>query len=319
MTGFNEFLVVVGAMFLLLITGFIMRKVNVIDDTSSNRLSALIIKLAQPVLIVSSLISAERSVDNLILGGKMLLIGILLHGFMALIAYFSCKGFKDFDERKISEFSMIFGNCGFLGFPIFEALFPDKGLFLGAFLVISFHLVLWTWGIAILGRKRPDIKLTVKKIFINLGTVPSAIGMVLYLALLPFPELSYPEFIVKSCNYIGSLCTPISMLVTGALIATKPIKSLLTSGKLYYTSVLKLFVIPLIICTVMSLLGFDDDMIKFCTIAAALPSASTVSMLAELHKISPSYASQSVGFSTLISLATMPCVMLIAPKIIEIL
>ena len=317
MTGFNEFLIVVGAMFLLLATGFIMRKTEVIDDTASNRFSALIIKLAQPVLIVSSLISAERSVDNLILGGKMLLIGILLHSFMAFVAYFSCKGFKDFDERKISEFSMIFGNCGFLGFPIFEALFPDKGLFLGAFLVISFHLVLWTWGIAILGRKRPDIKLTVKKVFINLGTVPSAIGIALYLALLPFPELSYPEFLVKSCNYVGSLCTPISMLITGALIATKPIRSLITSGKLYYTSILKLFVIPLTICVIMSVLGFEDDMIKFCTIAAALPTASTASMLGELHNISPSYASQIVGFSTLISLATMPLVMLIAPIIIE--
>ena len=317
MTGFNEFLVVVGAMFLLLAIGFVTRKTGVIDDASSNRLSALIIKLAQPTLIVSSLIGAERSTENLILGGKMLLIGVLLHCFMALIAYFSCKGFKDFDERKISEFSMIFGNCGFLGFPIFEALFPDKGLFLGAFLVISFHLVLWTWGIAILGRKRPDIKLTVKKIFINLGTVPSAIGLALYLALLPFPELSYPEFLVKACNYVGSLCTPISMLITGALIATKPIKEFLTSGKLYYVSILKLLVIPLVVCTVMAILGFDDDMVKFCTIAAALPTASTASMLGELHNISPSYASQAVGFSTLVSLATMPCVMLIAPVIIE--
>ena len=51
---FNEFLTVIATIFFLLIVGFILRKTHIIDDLASNRLSQLIVGIAQPMLIISS-------------------------------------------------------------------------------------------------------------------------------------------------------------------------------------------------------------------------------------------------------------------------
>ncbi len=323
MQNFGSFLSVIATIFFLLIVGFILRKIGVIDDTASNRLSKLIINIAQPMLIIHSLTSQAYSNAQLKSGFRIFLVGMLVHTVMAVIAYFACLKIKDLNERKITEFSMVLGNCGFIGFPIFESLFGENGLFLGAFFVVSFHLTLWTWGIAILARKREDIKLTWKKVLFNFGTIPCSIGLLLFvlkgLLQVYFPTFDYPFFFYEGCRYLGSLCTPISILITGALIATKPLKEMFTSFKLYYLSLTKLFFIPIVVCALMSILRFDYDTILFCTVAASMPSAAVSSMLAELHSISPHYASQGVGFTTLISVGTMPLILLIVPKIFEIL
>jgi predicted permease len=311
---FNQFLTVIATIFFLLAVGYIIQKIGIVDDVSSNRLSKLIVGIAQPMLIFSSLIGMEYSSETAKMGFRMLIIGLAVHAFMSIFAFFSCKWIRELDERKITEFAMVMGNCGFIGFPIFESLFGDTGLFLGAFFIISFQITLWSWGVMILARKRDDIKISLKKILINKGTVPSLIGIIFF-----FLNIPLPEFITSGCDYVASLCTPISVLITGALIATKPLKQFFTLPKLYYLSFMKLIVLPLLVCAVMSLLNFDADTIVFCTVAAAMPSAAVASMFGTIYSIKPSYASQAVGFTTLLSVGTMPLVMLIVPKIIEIL
>ena len=269
---FSAFFVVIETVFVLLAAGFVLRKMGIVDGVATNRLSKLIINIAQPSLIISSLISAEYSRENLFSGFRVFFIGMAIHAFMSVFAFVVCGKMKNFDERKISEFALVFANCGFLGFPVLESRFGAKGLFLGAFYIISFHLFLWTWGVAILARKRKDIKLTWKKVLLNFGTVPCTIGLILYLL-----NLNLPQFVYQSVSYLGSLCTPVAMIVTGSLIATKPLKEFFTSLKLYYVSLQKLIVLPILICVLMSLMRFDAETVLFCTALAAIPSASTTS------------------------------------------
>ena len=165
----------------------------------------------------------------------------------------------------------------------------------------------------ILGRGRSDIKLTVRKAFINLGTVPSAIGFVLFL--MPF-EL--PGFMVSSLSYISSLCTPVSMLIIGALLAGRTLKQMFCEGKAYYHCLFKLVLIPMAVCLIMKLLGFGDNWVLFATAITAMPSATSVTMFAELHDISQGYSAQCVGTSSLLSLATMPMVIYLAEIIITL-
>ncbi len=307
---FTALLNTIITLFILLIAGFIAGKLNIIDETGSKKLSRLIISIGQPFLIISSLIGAKYSVDNLILGLKTFLIGLVVHAIMAFAAYFFCIKFRDIDERKISEFSMIFGNVGFLGFPILESLFGSEGLFMGTFFMISFQIVLWIWGIAILARKREDIKLTPKKILLNYATVPAAIGLAIYAL-----NFNLPAFVYSGSSYLASLCTPISMLITGALLSRRTMKQIFLSPKMYYISLVKLIIIPLLICVIAKLIGMDYMWIVFLTAVSAMPSASTVSMLADLYDISPEYAAQSVGTTSLLSIASMPLVMLLAEQI----
>ncbi len=316
--NFTALLTIIATLFLLMACGFYARKRGIMDDVASKRLSTLIIQIGQPMMIVSALAEAEFSMDNLKDGLIVVGLGLVLHAIMAVMAFFLCKGFRDLDERKITEFSLVFTNTGFIGFPIMEALFGPKGLFLASFYVVSFNLFIWSWGIAILARKRTDIKLTVRKIFINLGSVPCLIGILIYMLAIPIPGFALPEFLLKFMSYLSGLCTPISVLITGALLATRTPKQIFGSGKIYYFSAFKLIGIPLVVCVIGKLIGLSDNMVLFCTVEAALPAAATITMFSEIYDLNAGYASQTVGTSSLLSIGTLPVVILIAQWIVSL-
>lgn len=304
---FSRLYTVIAAIFVLLICGMFLRKKNVINDVSSKNLSKLVICIAQPALIINSLIAIDYSSDMMADVAFVFIFGIILHFILAIPAFFSVKFIKDIDERKITEFALLYTNCGFIGLPILDALFGPVGTFLGAFYMVTFHLTLWTWGISIFARKRTDIRLTVKKVFINYGTVPSFIGIVLFALKAAFADFFViPEFVSTSLSYLASLCTPISLLIAGALIIKIGIKSLFLTPKLYFFSFLKLIAFPLFTALLTKLLGFEPTFIVFFTAITALPSASMVSMLAETYDINPEYSSLTVGISTLFSVVTIP-------------
>ena len=306
-TTFIDLLEVIGILTLLLITGYMSRRVNLIDDVGSKRLSSLIIKLGQPMMIVGALIRTDFGWDKLKTGLFFMLIGFLIHPLMMGLAWLTGPLYRDVNQRKISLFALTFTNCGFIGFPILDAIFPGEGSFIGAFFVIGFHIYVWTLGIYILGKGRDDVKLTPKKAFLNPGTVPCVIGLGLYLlkAVVPFPQFTI-DFTVS----LYAICMPISVLITGALIAKQGLLRMARTPSLYIFNAIKLLGIPLIVCLVAKLvtLGMADsyNTILFCTVIAALPSGATISMLGEMYDISPEYAAQCVGSSSILSIGTLP-------------
>ncbi len=306
--NFLSLLSTIATLFLLLVAGYGSRKLGIINDVASKNLSKLIVQLGQPMLIIGSLLSVEYSPQNLKQGLTITACGFLTHFILATLAFIFCKPIRDFDERKITEFSCIFGNCGFVGFPILKALFGNIGLFWGAFFIVSFHLTLWTWGISIYARKRPDIKLTPKKIIVNFGTIPCLIGVALYLSQ-AIPGMTIPLFVRDFLTYLSNLCTPITMLITGALLATRTPKQIFGNKNIYYLCALKMLLFPMIVLLITHLLGLSNEIVMLLTVMAAMPSAAMVSMLSELYDVNPGYASQSVGTTTLLCTLTLPIVL----------
>lgn len=316
--NFTALLNTIATLFIMLIVGYIAGKLGIVDGVASKKLSNLIITIAQPALIIYSIVKMQYSAENLELGLKTLALGFAVHLFMGAVAFLACLKIKELNERKILEFSMVFGNTGFIGIPIMESLFGDVGGFMASFIVVSFNILMWTLGIAILGRKRDDIKLTLKKALINKGTIPSVIGFSVFLLPILVPSFKLPSFALSSLSYIASLCTPVSMLIIGALLAGRSFKQIFGSGKVYYLCLFKLIVMPLLVTVIMKLLGFSDMWVLFAAALTSMPSATSVSMLAELYDITPGFSAQGVGTSSLLSIATMPCVIWLAQKIIEL-
>lgn len=317
--NFNALNTVVATLFLIMAVGFCCRKFNIIDNVASKRLSKLILTIGQPALLIHSLSSAEYSEKNVKMAGLMIILGFVFHGVLAIVSYFIAKPLKKVpDEQKITEFALMFANCAFIGFPIFEALLPESGIFMASFLTISFNILLWTWGLGIFARGRTDIKMTLKKVFFNFGTVPCVIGFALYLLKHPAIGFQIPEFATKGMQYLTNLCTPISVLVTGALIATQKPKQIFCSWKLYYFNIMKLIVLPILICLISKLIGLPKTYALFFTAAAALPSASSVAMMSETYGLDAGYSSLTVGTSSFLSVLTLPFTMFISQFIFSI-
>ena len=323
--NFDALYVVVATLFVLMAIGVLCRKVGVIDSTASKKLSKLILSVGQPAMLISSLAGAEYTEENVRIAWIMLGLGFVFHILLAGLSFvFALPLKKNLDEQKLSEFGFMFANCAFIGFPIFEAVIGPIGKFMASFLCVSFNILLWTWGLIIMGRGRNDIKLTAKKALVNFGTIPCLIGFALFLLKSPSVGFTLPPFITSAAQYLTNLCTPISVLVTGALIATQSPKKIFCSWKLYYFNFVKLIVLPMILCllakAVMLLLPHANLEIYaiFVTATAALPTASSVTMMAENYELDSGYSSLTVGISSLLSVLTLPLTMMIAGWILSL-
>ncbi len=305
------------SMFIVMVAGYYLRKKDMIDAAFSKKLSKLVLYVAQPVLIISSMIKMEVTSSNTKLLGKVLLMSFAVHIISAAAGWLSMRFMKDRAARSLSEHSIIFANVMFFGLPLVKQLFGDEAVAMASFYSMLFHVFAWTYGMIILGRDRDDIKLDRRKALLNCGTVPCTIGIVLYF--LNFTELvraAKLDGLLIAFDYIGGLCTPISLLVLGGVLATHPLKRLFFDTRVYWVCIVKLIVLPLAILLLTRIIGLDDRLSMFTMIMAALPTASITNMFAELYDIQPGYAATCVGMTTAVSVLTLPLLVYIANIII---
>lgn len=300
-------------LFMIVIISYTASKLKLIDQNFTKGFSSFIIFVAQPFMIMNALSEVEYSKENLIRGFTVTGLGFALMAVSALIAFLAVRGFKDVDERKIGQFGLIFANAGFMGIPVLKATFGEIGAFYGAFFQITFHLTLWTYGMFILSRKRKDIKFKPINMLLNFGTVPVILGIILYV--IPF---DLPAPVTMTMNMLSSVCAPGSMVIVGSILATIPLKSLLTDIKVYYIASLKLLFIPAVVCCLSVLFGLSEEFVYLFTLLAALPTATNCAMYAQKYEIAPQYGAKLASFTTVFSMATVPLMMYFSGLILSL-
>lgn len=295
----------------MVVVGYAIRRLNIIDDKISKNLSTLVIVVGQPFMLIGALLKNEYSPELLKTGLFVTFLGLVVHTLLAVVSHFAAKLWRDAEESRILEFSLIFANCAFIGFPILEAAFGAKGLFYGSFYVISFNLFMWSYGMFVLGRVRREIKMSPLKMIVNYGTTPCLIGLALYVW-----QLKLPAFLLTGASYIGAICTPLSTFVIGSLLAAIPVKKIFGSGKVYLFCFLKLIVLPLIVAAAAKIVGLSNEFVVLSAIMSALPTAANTAMFAEIYDIKPKLAAHAVGMSSLLAPAAIPLILFVTDLIL---
>ena len=216
---------------------------------------------------------------------------------------------------KIIEFSMVFANAGFIGFPILKSVMGDIGLFYGAFYVVTYNLGCWSYGAMIMAKGKPEYKLSLKTVFFNIGTVSCFLGLSIYALQLPVPA-----FIQTTAAHLGGLCTPLSLLVTGSLLAALPLGKTFANVKVYLFCAVKLILLPLLFAFLLHLVGADlllgdINLTVFLAVMVSLPPAAMTSLFSNMYDVKPSFAAQIVSLGTLLS----PVTTLVVIKITQII
>ena len=316
--NFSALITTCASLLLLILMGFILRKIKLLDEAFTKSLSSLVAKAALPFLIIHSITNLEFSSEKLKNGLLILMFGTLAHVFMAFAAKLVFSRTRNIDEKKIYEYGCVFSNCAFIGYPILSALFGEIGLFYGAFYVITYNLGCWSYGALIMAKGKPNHKITVKNIFINVGTVSCAAGLLLYILQIPIPA-----FLQTTMNHIGNLCTPLSLLVTGSLVAAMPLRNVFANPKLYAFCAVKLIALPVLAASILHLCGAsaligEINLTVFLAVMIGLPPAAFTSLFANMYDVKPSYAGQLVSLGTMLSSVTILLVIKITELILTI-
>lgn len=301
LTVLNQLLI----LFILLLIGYVGRKLNVFDGKVTKGLASILIKISLPALIISSMQSPFSS-ELLAQSGQILAFSFLVYGGSFLLALWIPKLLRaNPDEVGVFRFIIMFSNVGFMGYPVLEVIFGPEALFYGAIYNLPFNFLIFTVGIILLRAGRREQDSMNWKIFINPGAIAVCIGFILFTF-----SLHLPEAVAGAVDMMGSTTTPLSMIIVGALLFNIRVRQIFGNWRIYVVCAVRLFIIPLIVFLILRLFYNDTLMIGVPVIIAAMPAAANTAILAEEYKANGELASQGVFISTLVSIISIPIVSL---------
>ena len=185
---------------------------------------------------------------------------------------------------------------------LFTALFGSEGLLYASAYFTIFNLLLWTLGYSIVsGSSDP------KKVAGSLLRCPAiyaiVVGLVLYLFQIPLPTL-----ITQPMELLGDMNTPLSMLITGMLIASGDLRRILTDKHIWELTVVRMFFIPVLTIAAFAALGlFRYGMAtQVVLLLECCPAAAITSVFAVQFRHDEQFAAGSVVLTTLLSILFLP-------------
>lgn len=286
-------------LFLIMMLGFFIRKKNIINDDITKGLSELLINVTLPFMIISSF-TLQYDSEMMIIGSKILIYSIFIH--VALIFFSKILYTKNLKEkRQVLKFITVFSNVGFIGYPILYGMLGEKGVFFAAIFNIPFNLFLWTIGVMFFTGEK-NLK-SIKKVMVNPATIAVFIGIIIFRF-----SINLPVSIKSTFNMVGSITTPISMIVIGSMLAERNVKEIFMDASLYYGAFVRLVLIPFLIFIILKFIGTDKLIMQICVVLEAMPAAVITAIIAEKYDGDAVYASQSVFVTTVLSLITIPII-----------
>ncbi|MGB3366677.1 MAG: AEC family transporter, partial [Acidaminobacteraceae bacterium] len=187
----------VFVLFLLIVSGFVIKKLKVVSDNINKEISSLVINVALPAIIITSM---NQSFTPEILKNSimLLLISACVYGFAIVFAklYVKLNGYSG-SKRDIYEYILIFANVGYMGYPVVSVALGEIGVFYAAVYNLSFNFLVWTYGVHLIARSSDEEK--IKKNFFNPGLIALIIGFSLFLL-----SINFPSPIHRTLEMIGS-------------------------------------------------------------------------------------------------------------------
>ena len=122
-------------LFLLMGTGFLCYKLGIITDEVSKKLSAIVVNIANPALVLTGCMGESR-----IQGKQLLLIAaiiVLVYGALVALAMLVPRLLRvPLQSRGTYQAMTLFSNIGFMGFPVVAALYGNSALLYAALFTI---------------------------------------------------------------------------------------------------------------------------------------------------------------------------------------
>lgn len=292
-------LVQMTKLFLLMIMGYLANKMNYLDSIANEKISKLIVNVTIPFLIISAAIGQEAGNTS-----KFLLVIIIAVVSYILIPFISQMVVKWLRWENEYQLMLNYSNLGFMGIPIISSLYGTEAvIYVSLFMMVS-NISIFSTGIKILQKNNGE-RLKLKKL-LNPGIIGAFIGLAILLFQIPVNEQ-----LAALCSSVGSITTPLAMLIMGSILAEIKLGSVFSDKKLYLMCLIRLIVYPLGVMFILSLITSKSIISGVATILWGLPVAGNISMLCMEYSGDTELVTKGVCMSTLFSLVSIPLLSII--------
>lgn len=289
-------------LFLLLILGFVLFKCHIFDEYTNKKISALIVNVASPMLIISSIAGVEGSNKSIVF--LMIGAGILMYiGFIVLGKIINRIFPFPKKDWPVYECMVVFANTGFMGYPVLLDVFGQEAVFYASLIHMAFNFFVYTYAIMCLTKgDDSEFKLNFKQL-LTPGIILIFVGIFIYLF-----DIQLPSVLMDTINSVGSLTAPLSMMMIGSSLAVYPIKDSFTDWRSYVFAFVRLMIVPFVTMIMCRLLHIDAYYANITIITNAMPVGSMVLMLATQYNANVKIVTRNIVVSTLLSVITIPIV-----------
>ncbi len=290
-------------MLFIMILAFICYRLKILNQEGNRNFSSLLLTVVNPCLIITVF---QTDYDPYLVQGLLVSFATAAaaHIIAIVIAHFLVRE-KNNPDFAIDRFAAVYSNCGFIGIPLINSILGARGVFFLTAYMTVFNVLSWTHGLALL-----EGKFSLKKIKEGLLTpivVCTFIGVILF-----FLQIRIPAPVLDSMKYIADMNTPLAMFIAGLSVAQADLKKIFSHIRIYWISLLKLFLVPLAVLVFLFLLPIDREVAYTTLIASACPTATTLTIMSIRYGRNYTYASEIFSFTTVLSVITIPLITFIA-------
>lgn len=289
----------------LMVIGWGCIRSGFLDRSFARSASALTMNVFMPATIINATlaVNTDLSMGEL---GRIMLILCLMQVLGYVIAFLVAK-FLPLEKENSAEYELLMsmGNNLFIGLPIVDALLGPLAVFYVSLTCLPFNVLIYTYGVWRLKSSSSEHRLRLKDM---LSTPLAATVISLVLILLRPPVPSALRGLISS---MAGATMPLSMVVIGASMGTVSLLDAFRRKSLYLCSAVRLLLVPVLTWLLLRLLTDDPVLLMTAVITSACPSAVLVSVLAIQYGHSGIYASEGILQSTLLSMATIPVLIML--------
>jgi predicted permease len=297
----------IAPVLLLVCVGIALRRFGILRSEDSRILNGVIVYVALPALIFTSVAAAPLSLEMVRAAGvawAVSLAGLTVAWEIAHVLRL---------PRKIAGgFVLVaaLGNTGYLGYPIVQALLGKDALPAAVFYdVFGTVAVLFTIGIAVAARYGDhEGPVNVLK---ELFTFPAMIALLVALAyrLLPLPA-PVSATVMDWAGIAAKMAVPLIMVSLGVSLDFSALRgSLAPLGAL---AGVKLLLLPALAVAV-AMLTKDMGGVRVLALQAGMPSMMLSLVVGERFKLDVAFIAAAILVTTVLCLVTIPVVQLLIP------
>lgn len=300
----------VSTLFILMGVGFLLMRLKLLSAPFITNLTDVVFFVAMPALVVVSF-QIDYSADTAQSLLSVAIASFLMHAVTFFLGFVLYRK-KPAAARGVLWSDLVFTNSVFMGYPILQNLYGAPGLLYASINCVFFQFFLWSFAPLIFSGQlsRKGLGKSLLKAALHPGVLCTILGVVLFLT-----GWRFPEIIQRPISLLGNMATPASMLLVGAKLGQANWRELRRIDKdMVVNTALRLVVLPIAVIGFCWLFGMRDAALGTMLIVAATPMATSLVLFAERFGADSLYASRLVVFTTVVSLGTLPLMLLLLPS-----
>lgn len=285
---------------LLVVAGYVSNKCGLTGGDFDRKLSNFIINVSCPCLIVSSVMGD-------VVPDRGLIVPLLVVGFLTYVVLFGVSWLlpryfvRQAGLRGMYSFMLMFGNVGFIGYPVVASIFGHQAVFYASLLNVPNTLFIFVVGTVFVLGDGQKMRFNPRTLY-----CPAMIASYVSIAIVALGWEHVPRVVAEPLRLLGGVTVPGALLVIGSSMAQIGRRHVLGAPRTYVMAALRLLAVPVAVFMLSRLAGADDAVNKINTVLIGMPVASYGTMFCLKYGRDEAEMVRGTLITTILSVVTIP-------------